>query len=654
MSSKGRKTAPTKKVEETVVAKEVVSTPVVAVTTAGKKKVTKKAEPVMPVVEKPVVVVVAAPTEEPATVAKKSVGKGKVVAKSPVSVASTASSTGSTKKTATKSPVAKKTTTKKTTAKKSPAKKSAKKSPAKKSAKKSPTKKASAKKGKGKTKAVAKKAKSKRVHNTKPATMDTSGIGVGPARVKAVLINAALDEKYYIIRLMIMAAENKPRKPKPTKEDPNPVMPAQGPQTPIDKLPADVLSVIRKAEAAHEASLRESYERSVVSAMDEKTRLDYNTKRKDAHAVADEAHAEFDLHAFNLSFNKDFYAGYAAYKTENDSYVTGAVFVDKKTGEKYEKYNEWTRAMALVNKLCTRLSGNTRNLIACFVDRIVEQYADNGIHNCLLSERHIVQLHHALTQTDGFSERVPLHPFVSTLSNYSAAVDWIDNCRDVREQVKQLKAEGQEIESADLPEYPDPKYKYDFEGYVGEICRSVKMRKAEKAETDAEKALYLETSVSREFKQFCSHIVYEAILRIGYSLRLSVKRSGVKTISDAMVQYVLEQIHAICGIDYSVTEKAMTERLTRFGEWRAERKDERKRKRESGDADGDGEDVEEDDEEPDVPEEVEVEAEEEEAEAEEEEEDATEEVDADADADAADGDAAEETEEVEVEYEETA
>jgi hypothetical protein len=492
---------------------------------------------------------------------------------------------------------------------KSPVKKVVAKSPKKSSPKKSTTKKVSTKKtlvkknskkdvSKEKNKVISKKAKSKRAHNTKPATMDTTGIGIGPARVKAVLMNNALNPVEFAVRNAILQAENKPRKPKPTPEVPNPELPAQGPQTPIDQLDPAMLAVIRKAELVHENSLRESYERNYISkVMDDPTRVRYHDERKKAQTTAEENKVEFVLQAFNNTFDKNFYAGYAAYKADNDSYVTGKKFTDAKTNSMYEKFNEWTRATALVNKLCTRLSGNTRNIIACFLDRIVEQYARNGIHNCLLEGRHIVQLRHALAQDEGFASRVPLDPFVQTLSNYSAAIDWLDACRKAKEQARQHKADGEDVTS-ELPPYPNPEYDYDFEGYVGEICRSVKMQMAESKTTDAEKATYLETSVGHEFKQFCSYVVYEAILRIGSSLRLSVERQGVKTISDTMVNYVLQQIHSVCGIDYTITEKAMTERLNRFNVWRSERKNERRRKRDTGDAgddDEEGEEVEADD-----------------------------------------------------------
>lgn len=506
------------------------------------------------------------------------------------------------------------------------------------------TKKTAKKSGGSKTSKSSKTAKSvkKRVHNNEPATMDVVGIGIGPARVRNVLITVSLDPENFAVRKAILLGENKPRKPKPTDDNPNPAMPAQGPQTHVENLDDWVVAVVRRAEEQHENSLRDAYEHYHVGkdCMSDEERKKYNEARRLAQEQANNAGTEFNLQAFNLSYDKKFYDEYPAYKEKNDSYVVGKMFIDKKTKKQREKFNEWTRAVALVNKLSTRLSGNTRNIIACFLDRVVEQYARNGIHNCLADGKRIVQLSHALQQSENFSGRVPLHPFVSTLKNYHNALQWFREREAVKKTNRAAKAahtdEKSEPELNDLPNYPschdytpseseeeDDHHGNDFIGYIGEICRSVKMHMAEEVESDEEKKQYLDTNVGRDFKTFCSYMVYETILRIGSSLKLSVERQGVKTISDAMVWYVLNQLHSVCGVDFEPTKESMDAHLQVFAQWRESRKALRKEKKDKPATDEDAEvevqdedDVQEDDEEevdveeeeeadPDVPETVE-------------------------------------------------
>jgi hypothetical protein len=470
------------------------------------------------------------------------VSKGKVVAKSPKK----------TKKSPVKKSPVKKTPVKKTPVKKTPVKKT---------------------RAKSKRKVKAKKeTKSKRPHNTKPTTLDINGIGIGPARVRSVLTDKSLNPREHLVRLAITKAENKPVMSKPTKENPNPVLPEQGPQVNVEDMHPSYLAVIREAEAVHEDAIREGYERTVLSAMTVKVRAKYLEARKVAHGSLNNTNADldepsdFDLKAFNEQHKADFYAGYAAYSTENDNYVVG------------DKYNQWSRASALVNKLTIRLSGNTRYILSALLDRMVMQYAYNGITNCLLEKRHIVMLRHALSMTNGFAQRVPLDCFVKTFKNYEIALDWIQECAKVKEEVKALRAEKKSAEF-EYPPYPDMNYDAIFDGYVGEICRSVKMRLSAHQKTSEEKDRYMNTSVSAEFKRFCSYIIYEAILRIGSLLRTTIARDKVKTVSDSMVYFALEQCHNVCGLDFGPAREVMDGSLAKFASWRADRKEERKQQK---------------------------------------------------------------------------
>ena len=417
------------------------------------------------------------------------------------------------------------------------------------------------------------KVPSKKVTNSKPTTLDSNGIGIGPARVKS-LVYMSINPLETAARTAITNAENKTRKPKPNESNPDTSVEVPAKQTPINELSSDTLDVINRAEAHHKNGLRRQYERSRLSSMEEDKLKNYNTARKEAQNEHSKSQAQlpesnrvnFSLFEFNNKYDSNFYDGLEKYISENDNYS-----LSNTDGKNAPKYNQWSRANALVNKLCTRLSGNTRNLIASFLDCIVEQYAVNGIHNCMLEGRHIVQIRHAMNQTEGFSSRVPLNPFVSTFSNYNNSLLWLEQCNVVKEQVKQARANNQDTK-LELPEFPDPNYGYCFSGYVNDICRSVRNRVSDEQTNEADKLQCLNTSISREFKKFCSYVVYEAILRLGSFLRRTVDRSNVKTISDSMVLYTLEQVHNVCGIDYSYTASVMNVRLEKFVNWKNERK----------------------------------------------------------------------------------
>lgn len=564
---------------------------------------------------------------ESAAVEKKASTRTKSAAKSPRTKSPVASprTKSAAKSPRTKSPVASRSKSPAASRSKSPAAKA----PRAKSAPKKPVAVAVKKAGvrKGAVKAAPKVVKPKRVHNTKPTTIDFAGIGIGPARVKKVLTHVALNPKEYAVRLALQAAENKPVRPKPTDEVPNPEMPPQGYQTPIDKLPAHVLEMVNHAEKVHFDALNDEYERSVykTKTLDAKkkvvyvtndVRVAYDNARKEASNVNKE---NFNLREFNLSYDKHFYDGFDAFCDENDSYQPGRKFKNAKTGVEREKHNVYTRAAALVNKLGIRLSSETRNILACYLDNLVIQYARNGIHNCIREKLSIVQLRHALTPDAGFEDRVPLDAFARTLTGYQKALDWLEDCREQREEARKHKEAGDDAH-VEPNKFPESEYDEDFRGYVVEICRSVRMVMATEQKVATNRTLYLNTSISKPFKEFCSIIVYEAIKRVGSILREVVDLTGVKTVSDSLMYHALKQIHNVCGIDFTSVEADMKVRLARFDAWRSDRRNARKAKKDHKN------DEEEDEEAEEEAEEEELEAEEEAVEEEEaEEEEAAEE-----------------------------
>ena len=508
-----------------------------------------------------------------------------------------------------------KTTTKKV-AKKSPAKKVAKKSPAKaatKSTRKTATKKKTTKVSKTATKSTAKKTtkkpkavsktggkrvakkgkskttKPKRPHNVKPAQIDYAGIGIGPAKIKKVLMHVSFNPIEHAVRKALVEAENKPVRPKPTKEEPAPEIPPQGHQTPIEKLDPSVLKVIRNAEAVHQQSLVEDYETAVISRMKKENPVLYK-EYSDARKKANDSD-EFNLYAFNKAFDAHFYDELETYCKENDSYSLDRMVKEvdedgKETGEEHERFNQWTRAMALVNKMCIRLSNGVRDILACFLDNLVVQYARNGIYNCVAEKLSNLQLRHALSITSGFDERVPLDKFVRSMDGYELADHWVKACQRVREEIKEVrdkirqgKIKGATDLDITMPEYPDPEHEETFENYVVEICRSVRIQMADEQKVAANKEAYHNIKISEYFKKFCSIIIYEAILRIGAHLKETITLKDVKTVNETLMYHSLRQLCNICGIDFEPIEADMKVRLDKFKVWCEDRRENRRRKR---------------------------------------------------------------------------
>ena len=469
----------------------------------------------------------------------------------------------------------------------------------------------------------------KRIMNTRQANLDKQGIGIAPARVKNVLTCYVLNRREYEVKRALVDAENKPKKPKPTPENPNPEMPNQGMQIPVARLRPELLEVITTARDYHEQilqdrfeqqwmaklkeneaelerynlarrqeqkdarknnvefktfdfnsrydaayrksyekyksqtaedSCRSDYERHVLEQMDkDTTRKQYKEARKRARAEQGE---KFDLHKFNLFYDKNFYSGLAAFRKRN---------------------NEWAEASELVSKTMVRVSVKTRYELAAFLDQIVVQYVMNGINNCLAENKRIVQLRHALSRGQDFDDVVPLDRFVRSLDCYQQAVSWVEEIQGAREKYKQDKKRDPSATMAE-PEYPAPstRHEYTFDGYILDICRSVRMRMAERY--PERRDTYLMLSNAKAFKSFCSNIVYETILRVGNTIKRKVEEGKTKTVSGVLVRSVVGDLHTLCGISPATTFAAIDAALRQYDTWRTQKREENKNKPHSQDA----------------------------------------------------------------------
>ena len=427
--------------------------------------------------------------------------------------------------------------------------------------------------------------KPKRNLNNKPLSLDTYGVGIGTARVRNVLRYVALNPTEFMVRETLRAAG------------------ADGKSTFAD-LPDNVQQVVKEAEAAYRSSLREDYEEEFVKAL--KSNPDAYAKYEKARTAAkkafDSSHQlsaedkilnsllpnrhvteKFDVEAFNKSYNPYFYDGFDAFCAQKDNYQVGKEYVNKKN--QTIKYSEWSRAAALVNKTTIRLSSHTHCIIACFLDRIVEQYAMNGIRNCLRQGCRTVSITHALSEGEEFNDTCYMRSFVESVPHHNKALAWVNQCAEIKAKHKQDRKEAREKESdetkeaetknvetkevevkkPDLPAYPHPyDDKYSFASYVIDICRYVRKQLADKETNADRKELILTTNISGDFKAFCSNILYETIVCIGKNLKNLVDFCGVKTISDEMVYHTLKQLHTTCFMDYDRTTTSMTQYMSKY------------------------------------------------------------------------------------------
>ena len=381
----------------------------------------------------------------------------------------------------------------------------------------------------------------KRQPSDKKSKFELQGVGIAPSRVKSVLAHVALNPREARAREVLRAAENRPVMPKQVKDGPAPVLPPQGPQKHIVELDAETVACVADAVAVHKAILCEEYERETISKLPDNERERYRTARAAAKKLDG-----FSSHAFHVEFSAKFYDKFEAFQAA-DSYSLGPD----------SRYNEWTRAIALINKLCVRLSHGTRDILAAYLDNVVLQLAENAVYNCVVAGKTIVKLEHAVSESAGFTARVPLAPWLRTLPSFDHAVQYVAQRANQKAATEQEPAKPDSLRYTSV--YTD---NVMFKTYVEDLCVFVQQKH--------KTALNLST----DFKQFCDDMVYGAILRVAEVLKQNVEYSEVKTISDGLMKHTIMCINLAAGINNTAVMADLTERLAKFEAFREPEDDE--------------------------------------------------------------------------------
>lgn len=330
----------------------------------------------------------------------------------------------------------------------------------------------------------------------------------------------------------------------------------------------DLYSINREVTKTDSASVVEKYEEYVLSTMEPAKKAQYLKERKEASK-----RPNFDLSSFNRSYSKTFYSGYDAWLKEADLPESSSESSSKKEEKRRTislgvlKYNQWTRAAALINKSCFRLSNNVRDILACYLSNMVVQYAKNGVYNAIRENSKHIKLQHALMRHDAFDDLVPVDPFVRSLDGYQMAVNYVNELERVYDEKRDVESGGNKT-TVTPPEYPDPKYDETFENYVGDICKSVRYHMAVNDTLGLnDKDKYYRLQIKADFKKFCSIIIYESVLRVGNFLKEYLVMHNVKTVKEQLMYHALKQISNLCGIDYTPVEVELKQNLEKFKKW---------------------------------------------------------------------------------------
>jgi hypothetical protein len=406
--------------------------------------------------------------------------------------------------------------------------------------------------------------------NSKPALSKTTGINISPAKVKNIVSNFVLNKESYLVLKELKEAA--PRKITKMVNGVSVVDDFKG--TPVAQLSKPTLLYISKATECFEKTKRDEYTKAKISKMTDAQKKNYMTLKLAEKVTIDKSRkehghmksVEFIDDVFNLKFDARFYD---VYKTEKIARDTAG------------KSDEWKYAIDKVTKLKNRFSTNSRVLLSALVECLIKQIATNGTFCCVDDKKKIIQLSHILdTSKPGFEERFPMYPMIMNLDTFKQAKELLcaqsttkavkssatDESTDVVVDEKKsclFTVDGLSIEK-----------QHQFRYYIGETCREVRM---DLASGDGDcKDLYNYTSVSKIFKNFCSSLVCEFLMRIGKMLGKEIETRCIKTVNDTIINTVISQYHIVCGVDESKTTDFIEKASTKYNAYTADRQKNRK------------------------------------------------------------------------------
>lgn len=407
---------------------------------------------------------------------------------------------------------------------------------------------------------VVKKVSARKI-NSKPVLAKVTGINISPAKVKNIISNFVLNKDAYSALKELKDAT--PRQIKKTVDGKEVIDDFKG--TPVSSLSQSTLDYIKYANECHEKHMKEEYTKTKLASLSVDDRKKYTAAKASAKSEFDNQEKKkycddevFDIESFNLSYDAKFYEQYESDKKEPTT-------------------DEWRTAIDKVTKLKNRFSTNSRVYLSALVEYLIKQLATNGTVCCVADKKKIIQLSHILdTSKDGFAERFPLYPMIVNLDTFKQAQKYI---KDQAEEKKEPSEQESKTNTKNVDVFKindlDLDKQYQFRYYIGESCREVRMDLANENKSE-ESDVYNYTSVSKLFKNFCSSLICEFLMRIGSMLEKEINTRGIKTVNDTVIKTVISHYHIVCGVPETDTVEFIKNSTEKYYSYVSDRQQKRK------------------------------------------------------------------------------
>ena len=410
----------------------------------------------------------------------------------------------------------------------------------------------------------------------KPIITKITGINISPAKVKTIISNYVLNKDVY--DAVQELKKSSPYSETTLVDEKHIIVEHVG--IPVSKMSKKTQDFISVANKEYESSYKMEFAKTKIASLPDDVRTAYNNAKSVARDEHDKNIAEvylvdtsvFNVEQFNSQYIPDFYKDFELPKSDS---------------------NEWKNSIDKINKLKNRFSTNSRVFISAFVENIIKQLVSTSLVSCVSDNKKIIQLSHILdTSKEGFADRFPLYSLIENLTTFKQAQAYVKNPQSAKVSEVADVAEPQDDSDPNTSKRTKNdksndifsldgvslEVQYQFRYYVAEICKEIRIDLSN-TEVDSEGKLmdlYKNTSVSKIFKNFCSTLICEFLMRIGKMLLIEVNARGIKTVNDSIINTVIAHYHTVCNVDKTNTITFIQEVTSKYYSYVSDRQQKRK------------------------------------------------------------------------------
>jgi len=462
---------------------------------------------------------------------------------------------------------------------------------------------------------VTKKSRSVDLDKLTQSLKASCGVYLPISKCESLIINEVLDPRIYpLIKNLEECRQEKARTEGETVEY----------TYDFSRLSEDSKKAIQSAYVEFQTEQKETFEKEKLKAWEaskaEKDRLRIKKFQSNFRPELRLSENRAELETLLLSLDGNFYSDFKETIEVRNADKT-AVYSSLAGMTDSDKYSFFRR---LVKSNKTRVSEVSKAELTMFTDKVVKSLVFLSIVQCLLSDKKMLNTSHAVSKfpmdftelrrqfveyvaklnpdvdqaglVTLFDNSIRLFPIVSNLRSYQLSIHQsiTEKAQETRGPKKQKRDVEQETTESTTEEdvnelhpgelHPGELHsglrqddeqtekKYPFSSYINKIVDVVKLELSGFVPTEGATASPFSLNIRTPFKQLCSEVVTEVLIKLGNLLKVEIQSRNVKTVNQRVVLTAISAFIILSNLD-PIRDAVITELDTQYDEYKVKREE---------------------------------------------------------------------------------